>query len=183
MIRTEGSNNDNNMFTNGPPGTSIEENWLNSVQEEICYVIEQAGETVQTGGTDTRQQLYDAIAILIASSTLENYPGNLIITPQADNAYDLTIGTANNSWKEFNITAEDTITITTGSDKRIYIDAAALDLDTINTHLILNTGTPASKTATGIAGQIQWDSDYIYVCVDGVAPYEWKRVAISNLGW
>jgi len=75
MIRTEGANNVNNLFSNGPPGTSLEENWLNSVQEEICYVIEQAGLTVQTRGTDTRQQLYNAINAIyddnIVSDTLE----------------------------------------------------------------------------------------------------------------
>ncbi len=38
-------------------------------------------------------------------------------------------------------------------------------------------GTPASAAATGTAGQIRWDADYIYVCT---AANNWKRVAISN---
>ena len=37
-------------------------------------------------------------------------------------------------------------------------------------------GTPASATAAGTAGQIRWDTDYIYVCT---ATNTWKRVAIS----
>jgi hypothetical protein len=38
-------------------------------------------------------------------------------------------------------------------------------------------GTPASATAAGTAGQIRWDTDYIYVCT---ATNTWKRVAIST---
>jgi hypothetical protein len=38
-------------------------------------------------------------------------------------------------------------------------------------------GTPASSTATGIAGELQYDADYLYVCI---AANTWKRVAIST---
>jgi hypothetical protein len=41
----------------------------------------------------------------------------------------------------------------------------------------VQSGTPASATAAGTAGQIRWDTDYIYVCT---AANNWKRVAISN---
>jgi hypothetical protein len=37
--------------------------------------------------------------------------------------------------------------------------------------------TPSSASDTGIAGQIAWDADYIYVCV---ATDTWKRVGIST---
>jgi len=37
--------------------------------------------------------------------------------------------------------------------------------------------TPASASDTGIAGQICWDSSYIYVCT---ATNTWKRVAIAT---
>ena len=36
---------------------------------------------------------------------------------------------------------------------------------------------PASASATGSAGQIIWDTNYIYICV---ATDTWKRVAIST---
>lgn len=39
------------------------------------------------------------------------------------------------------------------------------------------TGTPASSSATGVAGTIQYDNDYIYVCI---ASDNWKRVAIAS---
>ena len=42
---------------------------------------------------------------------------------------------------------------------------------------IRSSQTPASATATGTAGMICWDSDYIYVCVD---TNTWKRVAIAT---
>jgi hypothetical protein len=43
--------------------------------------------------------------------------------------------------------------------------------------LIKATSTPASAAATGTAGQIAWDTSYIYVCT---ATDTWKRVAIST---
>ena len=44
--------------------------------------------------------------------------------------------------------------------------------------LQLASGTaPTSATATGLAGEIRWDANYIYVCV---ATNTWKRVAIST---
>ena len=42
---------------------------------------------------------------------------------------------------------------------------------------IRSSQTPASASATGTAGMIAWDANYIYVCVD---TNTWKRVAIST---
>jgi hypothetical protein len=41
----------------------------------------------------------------------------------------------------------------------------------------IKTGTPASAGAAGVAGQIRWDSSFIYICV---ATNTWKRVAIAT---
>ena len=41
----------------------------------------------------------------------------------------------------------------------------------------LASSTPASASATGTAGQVTWDSSYIYVCT---ATNTWKRVAIAT---
>ena len=38
-------------------------------------------------------------------------------------------------------------------------------------------GTPASASATGEAGQMLWDSDYLYVCV---ATDTWKRAPLGS---
>jgi hypothetical protein len=61
MHRTEGSNNLANLFTDGPPGTTLDAAWCNAVQEEIVNVIENAGLSLLTAGTDTRDQLKRAI--------------------------------------------------------------------------------------------------------------------------
>jgi len=42
---------------------------------------------------------------------------------------------------------------------------------------IIPTHTPSSATATGTAGEIAWDANYLYVCV---ASNTWKRVAIAT---
>ena len=46
-----------------------------------------------------------------------------------------------------------------------------------NTINVPVTRTPATAAATGTAGDICWDSSYIYVCV---AANTWKRVAIAT---
>jgi hypothetical protein len=61
MHRTEGANNSNNLFVEGPPNTTIPADWLNAVQEEIIYAITQAGIELKTAGTDTRTQLWQAM--------------------------------------------------------------------------------------------------------------------------
>ena len=42
---------------------------------------------------------------------------------------------------------------------------------------IQNSKTPANATDTGQAGQICWDTNYLYVCV---ALNTWKRIALSS---
>jgi hypothetical protein len=43
--------------------------------------------------------------------------------------------------------------------------------------LLVATHTPANAGASGVAGRITWDANYIYVCID---TNTWKRVAIST---
>ncbi len=64
MHRTEGANNAANLFTDGPPGTTVEENFMNAVQEELAGVIEGAGITLKTASTETRDQLLTALQAL-----------------------------------------------------------------------------------------------------------------------
>jgi hypothetical protein len=42
---------------------------------------------------------------------------------------------------------------------------------------IATAKTPASATDTGVAGEICWDANYVYVCT---ATNTWKRTAIST---
>ena len=48
---------------------------------------------------------------------------------------------------------------------------------TLGARPIIPTLTPASATATGTAGEVAWDANYIYICT---ATNTWKRVAIST---
>jgi len=48
---------------------------------------------------------------------------------------------------------------------------------TIDGDLVIPNETPASATAAGTAGQIVWDTNYIYICT---ATNTWKRVAIGT---
>jgi hypothetical protein len=49
---------------------------------------------------------------------------------------------------------------------------------TVADDLTLSSPTvPASASATGVAGTVSWDADYIYICT---ATDTWKRVAIST---
>jgi len=68
MHRTEGNNNLLNLFANGPPGTVVEQEWLNAVQEEIAHVIEEAGVALKTAATETRTQLKQALDVLYKTS-------------------------------------------------------------------------------------------------------------------
>jgi hypothetical protein len=61
MFRTEGLNNKENRYYDGPPGTIIEPEHLNAIQEEICGVIEGAGIAVQAKSADSKTQLLQAL--------------------------------------------------------------------------------------------------------------------------
>ena len=52
----------------------------------------------------------------------------------------------------------------------------SLDIDGDSIRL-RQSKTPSSSSATGTAGQIAWDTNYIYICV---ATDTWKRVAVST---
>ena len=69
MHRTEGDNHSANSFTDGPPGTTVEENWLNAVQEELCNVITAASITLKTAATESQDQLLTALQTLFLQKT------------------------------------------------------------------------------------------------------------------
>jgi hypothetical protein len=47
----------------------------------------------------------------------------------------------------------------------------------LSSEITFASGTPASATAVGIKGQILWDNNYLYVCVN---TNTWKRSAITS---
>lgn len=75
------------------------------------------------------------------------------------------------------------ITFGTGTDARVFRDASGVlktvgalvvDSDRLN---LSTAKTPASAAATGTAGDIAWDSGFVYVCT---ASNTWKRAAIAT---
>lgn len=69
MRRTEAAGNDSNQYTEGNPTLGVPATVLgaiemNNIQEEICRTIEEAGITVDQGGT-TFTQLRDAILAIV----------------------------------------------------------------------------------------------------------------------
>jgi hypothetical protein len=63
------------QFKDGPPGTTLNSSFMNSLMEEICYVIEQAGLQVLTKNTDTKTQLWESLQAL-------GRPYDLIVSSQ-----------------------------------------------------------------------------------------------------
>lgn len=57
-----------------------------------------------------------------------------------------------------------------------YSPSAALDVDGDRLR-VRQSNTPASASAAGEAGEVCWDSDYLYVCV---AANSWKRAALTS---
>ena len=84
------------------------------------------------------------------------------------------LGLASGGTSVFQATSGQTQILGSGS-QRILCDSAKV---TLFGAVVFNTSsTPASASATGVAGTIAWDSDYIYVCT---ATNTWKRVAIAT---
>lgn len=124
MHKTEGTNNVNNLFTSGPPGTNVDEYWLNALQTEVCYVITSAGLALKTQATDTMDQLKAAIDILAVGSsfasgtkmyfyqnvaptgwTLDAVPADALLAVKGGaDAYNAAGGTQQGTWTQPNHT-------------------------------------------------------------------------------
>ena len=94
MHRTEGADNQDNLFVDGPPGTIVGEDWLNTVQEELVAIILAAGIALKTADTDTRDQLLAALNAL--------YEG--IANKDVANGYmGLDANKSPNNWPSFSV--------------------------------------------------------------------------------
>lgn len=74
MHRTEGDNNVNNLYTDGPPATTVGAAALNSIQEEMANAIEYSGQTLQTRATDNYSQLTTALQTLLGYDFIVDTP-------------------------------------------------------------------------------------------------------------
>ena len=74
MHRIESDNVDRdsqgrNQFKNGPPGTTINADFMNAVQEELCNAIEGFGKNIGTKLNDSKDQLYSVLNGLRSGTT------------------------------------------------------------------------------------------------------------------
>jgi hypothetical protein len=119
---------------------------------------------LNTGGS-TRGQLF-----------LSSMQWGVDVKPTSGASGSITLGTSTALWHSgFFSTEVETPKVSTASGDLTLepnSDRVVLDGDRLN---INTTHTPGSAGATGTAGDIVYDADYIYVCV---ATDTWKRVAI-----
>ncbi len=123
-------------------------------------------------------------AILTLSSTKAAVTGSVTATTgfasssNATNGFQLKeLGSSAEGVKVMNFAANATyVTITTTGINDTNIGATTRAAGSFNA-LTVDTGTPASASATGSAGRISWDGSYIYVCT---ATDTWKRAAIAT---
>jgi hypothetical protein len=62
----------------------------------------------------------------------------------------------------------------------VFTDNPITTLDVNGSFRIATSFTPASSSDTGVAGQIAWDSSYLYICI---ATNTWRRITIPGSGW
>lgn len=118
-------------------------------------------------------------------SNLFTYPYLILKEPgNAANQFSLAGSTFNNAFSGFNGVGFSLGDGTNAADTNLYRTAAnSLKTDDkMTASLGYNMGTagvgvPASASATGVKGDIAFDSSYIYICT---ATNTWKRVAIAT---
>jgi len=50
-------------------------------------------------------------------------------------------------------------------------------LSTVGANLILSNSAPANSTANGLAGEVKYDTSYLYICVSNNT---WKRITSES---
>ena len=154
MHKTEGSNHLLNTFTDGPPGTTVEENFLNAIQNEIVNVIEDSGQTLKTASTETGVQLLEAIKPAVKTFA----PGNA--TPDVTGGKVFLTDAAG-------LTITDFINGDVGQEI-IIISKGAIVFDTTATNL---TGSSVNLT-TAAGDTTHW------VCEDGTV---WRLLGFVDI--
>ena len=94
---TDAENNDAGYFTDGPPGTVVNANFLNTVLKEIKAVIEAAGIGLSSAESDTNTQLLSALTTHFYPSNYDRVVKtqtefNALFTRTGANAYVITNG-------------------------------------------------------------------------------------------
>ena len=124
MHRTEGLYNENNLFVDGPPGSRVTAAWLNAVQEELAYVIEQAGFAMETANTETSTQLWAVLQGLTAGgmTTISVADDDEIILDVAKTGWGIAQAGDNEEWIQFRFTSAGVITAINNTANAVITD-------------------------------------------------------------
>ena len=95
--------------------------------------------------------------------------GDNITGPGSSGKANLVLGSTTGNIKLFVGAPEDANVIVTTSSSGLQLNQGNLIVSVSN--------TPANSNASGQAGQMAWDTNYIYVCV---AANTWKRANLST---
>ena len=158
MHKTEGTNHSLNTFTDGPPGTTVEENWLNAVQDELVNAIEDSGQTLKSAAAETGDQLKTALRPGVGQFTDGDATPSIIISGVRYKVFKT--GTSGLTITDFDDgEAGDEITV---------ISKGAIVFDTTGTNLI-----GSSVDLTTASGDVtKW------VCEDGTT---WRLLAFVDV--
>jgi len=122
----------------------------------------------------------DTLTLSKATGTGLQVDANVNIDGDANINGDLTVGRVGSQTGDpFTIYTANNLAATVNTFARFVFEygiSASSGVSTLN-GLVLTDTAPASASASGMAGQIAVDTDYIYVCT---ATNTWKRVAVAT---
>lgn len=118
--------------------------------------------------------------LLVINGTSHNGVGVMEVN-QSDNTNTggLTIRSTTGGSLRFWVDSSNNRYITVGNTDAIKIDSSGSTTALVGNFRIAAPTVPASATDTGSAGEIAWDSDYVYVCV---ATNTWKKSGLNDVG-
>lgn len=186
VVGIMGAGSDSNYYWDIPTGGLI--NIFDSGHAGPLFTFNNSGQftasSVVSSGVVTGTNITASGALRATGGGVKVIPhgaytgGGLICMAQngTDEAMVFGVGSDNNGY--WNLpTGGGGMTIV-ASDKSTQVFKLANDgTFTANKLQIVSPGVPASASATGVAGTIAWDANYIYICT---ATNTWKRVAIST---
>ena len=149
----------------------------------LTAVIEEKNVGLQIIGEDETIGMAHIILTGVESSSSNKHWIISHLGPEADpaNHFSIAYRTTSSATDFYPYGSGEKFVITTDGNVGIGCTNPASKLDISGDDIrIRNPQTPSSSTATGNKGEIAWDSNYIYVCVN---TNTWGRVALTTTGW